>query len=149
MPDPAVAEGARNRMRNGTGTPADALTIINHSVAVARSYLSGAVGGTQNLSGDRLAGYCAMARDVTALSLASQLQSTGVPSTIRRYSVNGVAGRETGQSRRRSSSSSSSSPSAPSSTSSTPRTPSSSIRAVDIAEAERQIAPALGPGRRR
>jgi hypothetical protein len=97
LPHPAAAAAARSRLRSGSGTPRDALTVIRQSVGVARGYMSGEL-GQGGLSGIGLAGRCMMARDITALSIAAQLEGTGVPASIRRYSVNGVAGRMTGQS---------------------------------------------------
>ena len=97
LPHPAAVLQARERMQIGTGTVADALTIVRQAVGVSRSWAAADVGGTGDLTGRALAGRCAMARDLTAFSMASQLQGSGVQSTIRRYSLDGLAGRVSGE----------------------------------------------------
>jgi hypothetical protein len=97
LPHPAAVQQARQRMQDGTATTADALAIVRQSVGISRAWAAADVGGTQNLTGANLAGRCAMARDLTAFSMAAQLEGTGVQSTIRRYSVDGLIQANSGQ----------------------------------------------------
>ena len=94
LPHPAQVQRARERLANGRPTLQDVTILIRQAVGEARAFFVGENGG---LAAEHLAGRCPLGRDLTTFSLSTLVEGSSVPVRVRRYSLDGLAGRTSGE----------------------------------------------------
>jgi outer membrane protein OmpA-like peptidoglycan-associated protein len=90
-PSADAVETARARFTEGTATTADVQVLARQVISETRVALLQEAGPGGRLTGGFLNGYCEMARDNVASSLAALLANSRLPVQIERVSIDGLA----------------------------------------------------------